>query len=202
MLLLNSKDAGADARSFGADGISDFDVFNFGREGKRADGTVVKLAFSLAFAAEPNSPDVRFAACQHHFPENFWNPAFQSHANGAKKVQGVTLVAAEPARYQQFLEVFTSCEVRRDASSIMAQTDNGDITIVPPGSYHQQFGVPARIGQGMTINAVVIDVARLELTEALLVQHGLTPQRHEHRLVLPTDQAHGATLIFEVANKG
>jgi catechol 2,3-dioxygenase-like lactoylglutathione lyase family enzyme len=88
MLILNSNDAAADARSFETSGIGNFRVFEFSREGKKPDGTPVKLAFSLVFAADPTSPNVRFAACQHHFPENFWDPAFQTHANGAERVPG------------------------------------------------------------------------------------------------------------------
>src|SRR5271154_7016229 len=61
MLLLNSSDAASDARAFEAGGMGAFDVFDFAREGKRPDGGTVKLAFSLAFAAEPYSPDLRFA---------------------------------------------------------------------------------------------------------------------------------------------
>src|ERR1700761_1184696 len=39
MLLLNSTDAASDAKAYEAAGISDFEVFNFGREGKRPDGS-------------------------------------------------------------------------------------------------------------------------------------------------------------------
>src|ERR1700749_267782 len=107
MLLLNSRDAAADARAFEASGIGAFDVFDFGREGKRPDGSTVKLAFSLAFAAEPRSPDVRFAVCQHHYPENFWNPAFQTHANGSTRVPGAVMVADNPTDHHVFLKAFT-----------------------------------------------------------------------------------------------
>ena len=96
MVLLNSREASLDARAFEAAGIGGFDVFNFAREGKRPDGSIVKLAFSLAYAADPASPDARFAACQHHYPENFWDPAVQVHPNGSRKVIGVTMVANDP----------------------------------------------------------------------------------------------------------
>ncbi len=92
--------------AFAASGIGDFEVFDFAREGKRPDGTSVKLAFSLAFAQDRASPDMRFAVCQHHFPENFWNPAFQTHANGAKSDAGVVLVAENPADHHVFLKAF------------------------------------------------------------------------------------------------
>ncbi len=83
MLILNSRDAVEDARAFDQAGIGNSKVFDFSREGKKPDGAIVKLAFSLAFAQDNASPDVRFAVCQHHFPENFWDPAFHAHANGA-----------------------------------------------------------------------------------------------------------------------
>ena len=58
-------------------------VMRFEREGRRPDGAAVKVAFSLAFADDKSAPDIHFAACQQHYPENFWNPAFQRHANSA-----------------------------------------------------------------------------------------------------------------------
>ena len=115
MLILNSSDAAADARAFEAAGIGGFEVFGFAREGQRPDGTMVKLAFSLAFAQDAASPDVGFAVCQHHFPENFWNPAFQIHANGARTMPGVALVADNPTDHHIFLKGFTGL---RDLHSI------------------------------------------------------------------------------------
>ena len=79
MLVLEGKGAAADAEAFRAAGIGDFDVFDFEREGKRPDGSTVKVAFSLAFAADTQAPDTGFFTCQQHYPENFWNPAFQKH---------------------------------------------------------------------------------------------------------------------------
>ncbi len=74
MLILNSTAAADDARAFAAAGIGGFKVFEFARDGTRPDGTPVKLAFSLAFAHDPGSPNVRFAVCQHHFPGELLGP--------------------------------------------------------------------------------------------------------------------------------
>ena len=201
MLLLNSRDAVQDARSFEASGIGGFDVFDFAREGKRPDGTAVKLAFSLAFAADPASPDLRFAACQHHFPENFWNPAFQSHANGATHVPGVTMVANHPSSHRKFLKAYTGAdEVISDAAGVTARTENGDIEILEPEAAGDQFGLPVKAsGEGMTLNAMRFAVADLAQTEALHRQNGLAALRHAGRLIVPPDEAFGATLIFEAA---
>ena len=110
MLILNSSNAADDARAFEAAGIGGYDVFDFAREGAKPDGTPVKLAFSLVFASYPASPNLGFAACQHHFPDNFWNPAFQIHANGAQTVAGAAMVADNPTDHHIFLKAFSGVQ--------------------------------------------------------------------------------------------
>jgi hypothetical protein len=201
MILLNSSNAAADNAAFKAGSIGDFETFDFARDGKRPDGTPVKLAFSLAFAREPASPDLAFAVCQHHYPENFWNPAFQTHANGATGMRGVALVADNPSDHHIFLKVFTgTSDLHSSSIGITAHTGNGDIEIMEPASYRDQFGVAIKAsGEGMTLNALRVEVADIAQTEALLRQGGLAPRRHVGRLIVPPELAFGATLIFEGA---
>ena len=94
-------------RSFAAAGIGDFELYEFEREGTRPDGTPIRVAFALAFASDPHSPDTGFFTCQHRYPESFWNPAFQQHPNTAAAVAGVVLVAENPSDHHIFLEAFT-----------------------------------------------------------------------------------------------
>jgi hypothetical protein len=204
MLLLNSRDAARDARAFEASGIGGFDVFDFAREGKRPDGGTVKLAFSLAFAAEPNSPDLCFAVCQHHFPENFWNPAFQSHANGAQRVPGVVMVANNPAGFQGFLKAYTGVgEVDSGAGRLAARPATGDIDILEPSAARDHLGIPVKASDdGLTLNAMRFAVADLAQTEALHRQNGLAVRRRGERLIVPPEEAFGATLIFEAEKMG
>jgi len=203
MLILNSGDAAADARAFGAAGIGGFDVLDFAREGKKPDGTAVKLAFSLAFAADPASPNLRFAACQHHFPENFWNPAFQTHGNDASKVRGVAMVAGNPAGHLIFLKAFAGVgELDSNPAGVKARTENGDIEILEPAAYRDRFAVPVEAsGEGMILNALRFAVADMAPAEALHRRNGIGSRRHAGRLVIPPDLAHGATLIFESAKE-
>ena len=201
MLILNSRNASADARAFEAAGIGGFDVFEFAREGARPDGTTVKLAFSLVFAADPASPHVRFAACQHHFPENFWDPAFQVHANGVSAVRGAAMVADNPTDHHVFLKAFTGVsDLHSSSIGVRAGTENGDVEIMEQVAFRDQFGVaPEMNGDGMAINGLRFEVADLAKVEALHRQNGVASQRHVGRQVVPPDSAHGATLIFEVA---
>jgi catechol 2,3-dioxygenase-like lactoylglutathione lyase family enzyme len=204
MLILNSSNAIDDARWFESAGIGSSGVFDFGREGTKPDGTPVKLAFSLAFASDPASPNVRFAVCQHHFPENFWDPAFQSHANGAQAVPGVALVAENPAGHRTFLKALTGVsDLHSSSIGITARTENGDVEIMEPVSFRDQFGVAPHVeGEGMTLNALRFEVADIALAETLHRQHGIASRRHAGRFVVPPDVAHGATMIFETANEG
>jgi len=204
MLILNSSNAADDARSFEAAGIGGFKVFEFAREGAKPDGTPVKVAFSLAFASDPASPNVRFAVCQHHFPENFWDPAFQTHANGVSAVPGAAMVADNPTDHHIFLKAFTGVQDLHSSSiGVRARTENGDIEIMEPVSFRDRFGVsPAVDGEGMTLNALRFEVADIALAEALHRQNGIASQRHVGRLVVPPDVACGATLIFETAKEG
>jgi hypothetical protein len=203
MLLLRSRDAGADARAFDAAGIGNSDVFEFAREGIRPDGTVVKLAFSLAFAEDKGSPHARFAVCQHHFPENFWNPAFQNHANGARAAVGVVLVADKPADHEAFVRAFTGMDEPQSTSSgITAQTENGEIEILESAAFHDRFGIsPGLSGEGMLLNAICFGVDDLDRTEQWHHRHGIASYRHQGRLVISPDIAYGATLSFETAKQ-
>jgi hypothetical protein len=201
MLILNSRDAAADARGFEASGIGDFEVFDFSREGKRPDGTIVKLAFSLAFAEDTSSPDVRFAVCQHYFPENFWNPVFQIHANGARRVPGAVLVADNPTDHHVFLKAFTGVsDLHASSIGIRASTENGEVEIMEPVAFRDLTGVALKAdGEGMTLNALRFAVADIAEVEAQHRANGILSRRHAGRLVIPPDLAFGATLIFETA---
>ncbi|PZA12528.1 VOC family protein [Rhodopseudomonas palustris] len=197
MLLLASDDAAADLRRFAAAGIAGGDLFSFGREGRRPDGSVVKLQFSLAFARDPLSPQAGFASCQHHYPENFWNPAFQVHANGARAATAVVMVADNPTDHHVFLEAFIGTrDLRSSSIGVTAQAGRGDIEIVEPVSLRDQYGITvAPEGEGARFVGLRIAADDLDVVERLLRDHEVSAARHVGRLVVP--DVCGATLIFE-----
>ena len=137
----NSKDARADATTFSAAGVAASEDLRFEREAKRPDGSTVKVGFSLAFAEDKAARDIHFASCQQHYPENFWNPAFQEHSNSVAGVVGVVVVANQPEQHQQFFEVFADAPaVARDGGFAIA-TPRGMIEVVSPAAFLQRFGV-------------------------------------------------------------
>jgi hypothetical protein len=113
------------------------------------------------------------------------------------------MVADNPTDHHIFLKAFTGeSDLHSSSLGITARSENGDIEIMSPVAFRDQFGVAPEVsGEGMTLNAIRFVVADIGRAEATLVSGGIKPQRHVGRLVVPPDRAFGATLIFEAANK-
>jgi catechol 2,3-dioxygenase-like lactoylglutathione lyase family enzyme len=199
MLVLESRDARADARAFRAGGIGDFEPFHFEREGKKPDGTAVKVAFSLAFARDPQPTQAGFFVCQQHYPENFWNPAFQSHANSASSVLGVVMVAENPADHHIFLSAFVGeRELEATSSGLRVKTPRGDIQVMDPAAFRSHFGVePPDITAGAALAALRIAVRDGQAARAALAGAGVASVDSLGCLVVGPLHAMGATIVFE-----
>jgi hypothetical protein len=201
MLLLEGRDAAGDAAAFAAAGIGGFDVFDFEREGRRPDGSAVKLAFSLVFATDARAPDAGFATCQHHFPENFWNPAAQRHANTATRIASVVLVAENPSDHHIFFSAFTGeRELLATSSGITVATPNGSIQVMAPSAYEQHFGVaPPDTSSGARLAALVVTVRDIAATAALLEAANVPAETRMGRLIVGPQTAMGAAIAFAPA---
>jgi hypothetical protein len=198
MLVLEGKGAAADADAFRAAGIGDFEVFDFAREAKRPDGTTVKVAFSLTFAADPRAPDVGYFTCQQHFPENFWNPAFQIHPNGAKGVAGIVLVAENPAHHRGFLTAFAGVsDLRSTSRGITIETPRGEITVMDPSAYRLAFNLePPDVSGGARLAAIRFSLPEAGYLKSMSGEKGIGLAMRQG-VIVPPIEAFGATLIFE-----
>jgi len=200
-LLLASTDATRDATLFRDPGIAASDALHFEREGRSPDGRPVTVGFSLAFARDPGAPDIGFAACHHHTPENFWNPAFQAHPNGATGVAGVVLVAENPANHHIFLSaVAGEREPLVTAGGVRIATPRGIIQVMEPALYADHFGVPAPdVARGARLAALIIAVRDRQHVAALLEQAKIPAVNRMDRIVVGPQQVMGATIVFEPA---
>jgi hypothetical protein len=198
-LLLESRDAAADAVLFGEAGIAASEALRFEREGRRPDGTALRVGFSLAFARDPAGAESGFAACQQHFPENFWNPAFQAHRNGATGVAGVVMVADNPSDHHIFLSAFTGeRELLATSSGITVTTPRGTIQVMEPSAYERHFGVgPPDLPRGARLAAVIFTVRDRAHAAALLEQAKIATTTRMDRVIVGPQDAMGAALVFE-----
>ena len=200
MLALEGKGAAADAEAFRTAGIGDFDVFDFEREARRPDGSTVKVGFSLAFAADPKAPDTGFFTCQQHYPENFWNPAFQKHENGVTGVAGVVCVAENPADHHIFLKAFSGVsDLQSTSSGITIETPRGEIQVMDPAAFRLHYAVdPPDVSRGMRLAAIRFAVGDFAAARAALGAHA---SERLDKLIVGPNAVHGATLVFEPAGR-
>lgn len=197
MIVLESKDAAADAAAFRAAGIGDFDTFFFERRARRPDGSETRVAFTLAFAANERAPDAGFFVCQQHFPDNFWNPAFQQHANGATGVAAVALVADRPGEHEPFLAGFTGERAVQDSAfGTFTPLPRGRFDLLTPAGARTLYGA-GDAGRGARLVGYTIAVADLAEVERRLSAGGVSFERRNERLVIPPEGAFGAGLAFE-----
>ena len=201
LLILESKDAAADEHAFTDAKIAASPVMRFEREGRRPDGSPVRVAFSLAFVRDPLAPDIGFAVCEQHYPENFWNPAFQQHANGVTDVAGAVMVADNPSDHHIFLSALTGeRDLQSTSAGITVTTPRGEIQVMTPASYADHFNVAAPdIDTGARLSALRLICADLSVVEASLSAGQIEAKTHMGRLIVPPSVAHGAAIIFEAA---
>src|SRR5947208_5153954 len=198
-LILESEDVVTDAARFRSAGIGVSDAMRFEREGKRPDGSAVKVAFSLAFARDAKAPATGFAVCQQHFPENFWNPAFQQHANSTSNIEAAVLVAENPAEHHAFLSAFAGGrDMSATSSGITASTPRGEISVMDAAGFHRQFGTePPNISHGARLAALRFRVRDRAALDVALKTGGVAARAHASKPVVGPEIAVGATPVFD-----
>lgn len=198
MLVLDSRDAKADAAAFAQSGIGAFEPFHFERTGRKPDGSETKVAFTLAFAANPSAPRAGFFVCQQHYPENFWNPAFQSHENGAIGLASVALSAPDPSLCKTFLTAFTgiipTSPALHDLSFRLADAHLDVMT--PDDAAESYVSVEAELDQPSFV-AFAVRVPDIHIQSKRLEAAEIPYQHVGSRLVVPASAACGVAIAFE-----
>jgi catechol 2,3-dioxygenase-like lactoylglutathione lyase family enzyme len=198
LLILESHDASADEAAFRAAQIAACEVMKFEREGKKPDGSPVKLGFSLAFAEDKFAPDIHFATCQQHHPENFWNPAFQKHANSVSGIAGVVGVAQDPTRQLKFMEAFTGAPARTSGEGFAIATPRGVIDLTTPAAFLHRFGVAAPdVSRGARLAALRFVTKDASLLQGAPELAGMAGLYAGNATIIGREDAVGAVLVFE-----
>lgn len=198
MLVLTSRDAQADARAFDHAGLGSFDPFSFARLGRRPDGSEIKLAFTLAFARSLDIPGAGFFVCEHHHPENFWNPEFQRHPNGAVSITSATLVCDSPERHRPFLESFTGeRDTGEGGSNVAVKLASARIDAVGSEDAARLFGSIEEDGIGANFVAYGIGVSDVASLARQLDHERISYERIGSRIVVPASVAFGVAISFE-----
>jgi hypothetical protein len=198
-LMLESQDADADAIEFHKAGIAASQAVRFERQGSRPDGSAVTVGFGLAFATDRLAPHCAFATCRQKHPELFWDARLQAHPNTATTMRGVVLVAENPTDHHIFLSAFTGeRDLQATSSGISVVTPRGEIQVMDPRAFSDHYRVPSPdIARGARLAAVRFGVENLTTMRDILGNGGIGHQVVMNRVIIPAENAFGATLVFE-----
>ncbi|MBO0347288.1 VOC family protein [Roseibium sp. CAU 1637] len=186
MLVADSLGAEQDRADYQRLGLKTYEPFGFEREANLPDGATAKVAFDLTFATDPHGPELGFFACHNKYPENFWKPAFQSHANGATAVSALYMVAGDPSDHHEFLGGFIGQrEMRATSLGLELPTARGEINVLTRQAYAYALGEAAAESLPDTLPCF----AALEVA-----CKGL-----EARKVIPARELHGMSLVLSPA---
>ena len=199
MLVFSSNDARADNQVWRERGLETYEVVDFARDARLPDGQSVRVAFSIAFAIDPDMPDIAFFICQQHAPEHFWNADYQKHANGACDIDQVTLIAEDPERHVEFFEqMLFDGEVSRAPGELVGQTARGRVAVLAPeraAAFYPEGCLPEDLGRS-GFAAVHILVPDLGVTQRSLESACLSHVSAPSRVIVPANAAHNCMLVF------
>jgi catechol 2,3-dioxygenase-like lactoylglutathione lyase family enzyme len=183
MLVLDSSDARADAAAFGWMGSGEFEPFFFERKGRRPDGSETHVAFTLAFAIDPDQPDAAFFVCEQHRPEEFWNADFQRDFNGATDIRAVTLSVANPPHHAGFLAGFSAVPG--------TSSEQGEMTF-PLGQRGELL--VGRQGGATGISAFAVVVPDPDLATEILAHAGVPFSKADASITIKAEDAFGVAI--------
>lgn len=145
-----------------------------------------------------NMPVVGFFVCEHQTPEFVYRPEWAAHANGARGILGVTVIAEQPARWIPELEkYFGPGSVKREGEGLVVNTGTQPIRYMTPKDYAVRYpGItPVRSVDHPAL--LTVRVENLAACEALLKKNGVKFTKPDSgRLVVPPSEAAHLTLEF------
>ncbi|MET1415720.1 VOC family protein [Roseibium sp. HPY-6] len=172
MLVLDSQGAGGDRDDFEKSGLDLFEPFSFERTAHLPGGETAKVAFDLTILRDPLSPKIGYFTCHNKFPENFWKPAFQQHANGAQDIRCIYMIAGDPSDHHEFLGAFTGQrEMRATSLGLELETARGKLSVLNPEAYRALVGQEA----AHAVRNGLPQIAAIEFASSSIAEKKITP---------------------------
>lgn len=195
MLVFQSHDARRDQAEFAASGLQTYAPFDFGREAKLPDGATARVAFSLAFVTDPRMPDTAFFTCQQHAPKYFWKREYQTHANGARTIAELVMVAPDPPALGDFFAKLQGRDsVTTSEGELRIATARGRIAVLTLPAFAARF--PGSTPGPATPHFAAFRIAGVDpATEAARLTAACVPHRMAAGAVqVPATAAFGVAL--------
>jgi hypothetical protein len=196
-VAFTAVDSAAGADEIHAKGYAPIGPTDFERPVTMPNGSLSAAKFRTFQWPVAEAPaGMRIFACQHMTRETVWIPELMRHANGAKRLRQVLLVAPDPAKEAAHLSKLIDRETRHEADGAIAVPSGGDradFVVMTSGQLAARYpgvaltGLPERGAAGLVI------AADLNATEKAL---GATGVRSGQAICVPPAAANGTLLAF------
>jgi hypothetical protein len=198
-VAFTAVDSAAGADEIRAKGFAPIGPTDFERPVTMPNGSLSAAKFRTFQWPVAEAPaGMRIFACQHKTRETVWIPELMRHANGAKHLTQVLLVAPEPAREAAHLARLTDREPRKEADGAIAVASGSgraDFVFMTRDQLGARYPavsftvLPERGAAGLVIAA---DLAKAERVLGAAVRSG-------NSICVPPAAANGTLLAFVAA---
>jgi Glyoxalase-like domain len=196
-IAFTAVDSAAGAEEIRARGYPPLGPTDFERPVTMPDGTLSAAKFRTFQWPVAEAPGgVRLFACQHKTRETVWIPELMKHANGAKRLRQVLILAPESAKEAAHLSRMIDRETRNESDGAIAVpsgADRADFVFLTREQLSRRYpdvplaSLPERGSAGLVV------AADLALTEKALGAHGV---RSSGAICVPPNASNGTLLAF------
>ena len=197
-VAFTTGDAAQGVAALRAKGITAIGPIEFSRPVALPGGGGGEAAFSVFHWPFDERPgDLRIFACQHHTRDTVWIPGLQRHANTARRIRRVEIIAPDPGAAARHLARLIEGEVVVDgdgAFDVPTAAGRGVLRFVSQAAVRARHGVASDVAlpeQGVA--ALVLGVADLSAAARAVgvAAAGSSP------VTVAAERANGVMLVFE-----
>jgi catechol 2,3-dioxygenase-like lactoylglutathione lyase family enzyme len=162
------------------------------------EGRVERAMFRTVRIPKQHMPVVGLFVCEHLTPQFVYRSEWTRHANGARGLCGVTVVAERPAQWAELLErYFGPGSVGREDGGLVVDTGRQPIRYLDRAAYGARYGGVAPVRPGDHPALLSIRVENLAACEAHLAAAGVRSIGPDAgRVIVPPAEAAQLTLEF------
>ena len=197
-IAFTAVDSAAGAEEIRARGYEPLGPTDFERPVTMPDGSQSAARFRIFQWPLSEAPaGLRIFACQHKTRETVWIPELMKHANGAKHLKQILVVAAEPAKDAAHLARLIDSDVKAEpdgAAAVPSGSDRAEFIFLTREQLGRRYpevalaGLPERGGAGL-----VLATSDLAAAEKAVGSSGL---RSGAAVCVPPAAANGTLLAF------
>jgi catechol 2,3-dioxygenase-like lactoylglutathione lyase family enzyme len=199
-VAMRTRDAYADAAALRAAGMPVLGPFDFSRQVDLGSGASGEARFSVFHWPLEQAPaDLRLRACQHHTPDYVWLPDLQRHANTARHIQRLELVAADPSAATAHMARLIGTEAGRDHEGhcvVPSGAGRADFMFIDAAQLARRYPRVTRPSAPEGVAVLALAVTDIDAAGRAV---GPAGQRNDNGIVVPPDRANGIILVLEQA---